>query len=66
MLARWGLIPFWWKEARPPASTINARAEDAATKPMWRDAYRRQRCLVPATHYFEWMKSDGGKISRRP
>lgn len=56
-LARWGLIPHWWRQSTPPKfNTINARSEDAATKPMWRDAWRRQRCLIPATHWYEWME----------
>jgi putative SOS response-associated peptidase YedK len=45
--ARWGFIPFWWKDAKPPQSTINVRSEDAAAKPMWRQAYRQGRCLIP-------------------
>ena len=60
--ARWGLIPTWWKEAAPPTSTINARSEDAPAKPMWREAWRTRRCLVPATHYYEWMKTQEGKL----
>ena len=43
VMARWGFVPHWWKDARPPQSTINARSEEAAAKPMWRDAYRRAR-----------------------
>lgn len=45
---RWGLVPHWWKDAKPPQSCFNARIEEAAAKPMWRDAMRRARCLVPA------------------
>jgi len=52
--ARWGLIPPWWKDAKPPQSTFNARAEDAASKPMWRQPYRHARCLVPAVGWYEW------------
>ncbi|MCC6608646.1 MAG: SOS response-associated peptidase [Burkholderiales bacterium] len=52
--ARWGLIPHWWKDAKPPQFTINARAEDAASKPMWRHAYRNARCLIPAAGWYEW------------
>lgn len=52
--ARWGLVPQWWKEASPPKLTINARAEEAAAKPMWRQAYRGARCLVPAEGWYEW------------
>jgi putative SOS response-associated peptidase YedK len=54
--ARWGLIPHWWKDAKPPSSSFNARLEDAAVKPMWRDAIRRARCLVPARGWYEWRK----------
>jgi putative SOS response-associated peptidase YedK len=54
VMARWGFIPHWWKAQRPPQSTINARSEEAAAKPMWRDAYRRARCLVPAEGWYEW------------
>jgi putative SOS response-associated peptidase YedK len=54
VMARWGFIPHWWKEKRPPQSTINARSEEAAAKPMWRDAFRRARCLIPAEGWYEW------------
>ncbi len=52
--ARWGLIPHWWKQEKPPQYCFNARSEDAAGKPMWRHAYRHQRCLVPAVGWYEW------------
>jgi putative SOS response-associated peptidase YedK len=52
--ARWGLTPSWWSKDKAPTSTINARSEEAATKPMWRDAYRRSRCLIPALGWYEW------------
>lgn len=56
--ARWGLVPHWWKEARPPRLSHNARLEEAAGKPLWRDAMRRTRCLVPAAGWYEWRESD--------
>jgi len=52
--ARWGLIPSWWKQDKPPKLSFNARVEEAATKPMWRDAMRFGRCLVPAEGWYEW------------
>ena len=52
--ARWGLIPHWWKEEKPPKLSFNARIEEAATKPMWRDPMRFGRCLVPAEGWYEW------------
>ena len=42
-MARWGLIPFWWKKPRPPGFTFNTRIEEAATKPMWRQAVKTSR-----------------------
>jgi putative SOS response-associated peptidase YedK len=60
--ARWGFIPHWWNKPETPRLAFNARSEEAATKPMWRDALRRTRCLIPATHWYEWQKSQGGKI----
>jgi putative SOS response-associated peptidase YedK len=52
--ARWGLIPHWWKQAKPPQLSFNARLEEAAGKPMWRDPMRFGRCLVPAAGWYEW------------
>lgn len=61
-LARWSFVPHWWKESTPPGfSTINARSEDAAGKPMWRDAWCSRRCLIPATHWYEWQEGPDGK-----
>jgi putative SOS response-associated peptidase YedK len=51
---RWGMVPHWWKEAKPPKTSFNARLEEAADKPMWRDAFSRSRCLVPAEGWYEW------------
>lgn len=52
--ARWGLIPFWWKQPKPPGLTFNARSEEAASKPMWRQSLRTHRCLMPALGWYEW------------
>ena len=52
--ARWGLIPFWWKQSKPPGFTFNTRLEEAATKPMWRVPLRESRCIVPAIGWYEW------------
>jgi putative SOS response-associated peptidase YedK len=55
---RWGLIPFWSKDAKIAYSTINAKAETVATSPTFREAIKRRRCLVPADGFFEWQKID--------
>jgi putative SOS response-associated peptidase YedK len=60
VLNRWGLVPFWAKEAKPGYSTINARAEEAATKPAFREALKKRRCLVPADAFYEWQRSNPG------
>ena len=52
--ARWGLIPTWWKEPKPPRTAHNARSEEAATKPMWKGPLAKSRCLVPAVGWYEW------------
>ena len=53
---RWGLIPVWAKDAKIAYSTINARADTVATKPAFRAAYKKRRCLILAEGYFEWLK----------
>jgi putative SOS response-associated peptidase YedK len=53
-LARWGLVPFWWNKEKMPPFTFNARIEEAATKPMWREAVKTSRCLLPAIGWYEW------------
>lgn len=52
--ARWGLIPTWWKEPKPPRTAHNARSEEAATKPMWKGVLAKSRCLIPAAGWYEW------------
>lgn len=64
-LARWGLIPSWWKDAKLPVSTFNARAETLAEKPMFRTAFRKHRCLIPASAFFEWKEVPGQKKKRK-
>jgi putative SOS response-associated peptidase YedK len=59
---RWGLIPSWWKKtAKELPSTFNARAETVAEKPMFRDAFKRSRCVIPASGYYEWKPTPTGK-----
>jgi putative SOS response-associated peptidase YedK len=60
-LLRWGLVPNWAKDPKLVRQPINARAETAATSPMFRDALLRRRCLVPADVFYEWQATEDGK-----
>jgi len=59
---RWGLIPYWWnKPLKQLPASFNARAETVADRPMFRDAFRRHRCIIPASGYYEWIARPDGK-----
>jgi putative SOS response-associated peptidase YedK len=55
-LMRWGLVPYWAKDAKIGYSTINARVEEAAAKPLFREAFKKRRCLIPADAFYEWQQ----------
>ena len=55
---RWGLLPVWAKDIKFGFRTINARSETVESKPAFRSAFKKRRCLVPASGYFEWKKLD--------
>jgi putative SOS response-associated peptidase YedK len=52
-MVSWGLVPSWTK-GTPKSRPINARAETIATSGMFRQAYERRRCLIPADGFYEW------------
>ena len=60
-LMRWGLIPSWAKERTIASKLFNARAETIATLPSFRSAFRKRHCLVPASHFYEWMTLPDGR-----
>jgi len=61
-LLKWGLIPYWAKEAKIGNSMINARAESAAEKPAYRTSFKKKRCLIPTNGFYEWKKE--GKLKQ--
>ena len=62
---RWGLIPSWANDKKIGAGLINARADGVATKPAFRAAFKRRRCLVLADGFYEW-KREPGKKTKQP
>ena len=58
-LLRWGLVPLWAKDLSSGPKCINARRETVATNNIFRDAFERRRCLVPADGFYEWQKRGG-------
>ncbi len=66
ILARWDLVPFFTKDLKDVKglSTINARSETIATAPTWREPFRKRRCLVPVSGFYEWPKV--GKPPKQP
>jgi putative SOS response-associated peptidase YedK len=63
-VVRWGLVPFWAKDPKIGSRMINARAETVDSKPAYRHAFKRRRCLLPADGYYEWQRPDGSSEDR--
>lgn len=54
MLAQWGLLHAWAKDAKLAHQLINARAETLTEKNAFKDLLGTHRCLVPADGFYEW------------
>lgn len=57
---QWWLVPHWSETSDIRYATFNARAEDAPKKPAFRTAFKRGRCVVPFSGFYEWHHEDGG------
>ena len=60
-LTIWGLIPSWSKDRDSGARMINARAETVDEKPSFRAAFKRRRCIIPASGFYEWQQTAGAR-----
>jgi putative SOS response-associated peptidase YedK len=58
----WGFVPYWEKDPKGGRRPINAMTESVAKGGMWRDSFKRRRCIFPVNGFYEWQKADGGKI----
>lgn len=58
---KWGLVPNWAKDEKIGYKMINARAETIETKPSFKHAFERRRCLILADGFYEWKRTDDGK-----
>jgi putative SOS response-associated peptidase YedK len=61
VLSHWGFVPSWARDLADGYKMINARAETAAEKPSFRQAFQKQRCLVVADGFYEWKKEGSAK-----
>lgn len=56
----WGLVPSWAKDKKSASKLINARSETVDSKPSFREAFKKRRCIVPMSGYYEWQKDAEG------
>lgn len=59
---RWWLTPYWAKEVSSKYSMFNAKSETAATSPAFREPFRKRRCVVPVTGFYEWSRAQAEKV----
>ena len=57
----WGLVPHWDKDLSTGYKMINARVESISSKPSFRDAFKKRRCLILADGFYEWKGEKGQK-----
>lgn len=62
----WGLIPGWAKDPEIGRKCFNARGETVAEKPSFRAAFRRRRCLIPVSGFYEWAPARGKATGKQP
>jgi putative SOS response-associated peptidase YedK len=64
VVMRWGIIPYWWQKSVKDAgrlASFNACVETVTTKPFFREPFKKRRCLMPVSGYYEWQDTAHGK-----
>jgi putative SOS response-associated peptidase YedK len=59
---KWGLLPAWADREKVMTKPINAKAEGVASTAFFRSAFKSRRCIVPATGFYEWEKTEPKNI----
>ena len=59
---RWWLTPYWSKGPSTKYSMFNAKSETAARSPAFREPYRKRRCVVPVSGFYEWARQNNRKL----
>ena len=59
-MLQWWLVPHWSRSPETRYTTFNAKSEDAASKPAFREPFRKRRCVVPASGFYEWQTLPSG------
>ena len=59
---RWWLIPYWSKEPNTKYAMFNAKSETLEKSSAFREPFRRRRCILPISGYYEWKTESGVKV----
>jgi len=62
---RWWLTPYWAREVGTRYAMFNARAESVERSPAFREPFRKRRCVVPVSGFYEWSKQAAGAADKR-
>jgi len=58
VMMRWGLVPSWSNDPLIGFQIINARAETLSQKPSFKNSFKKHRCIIPCSGFYEWKKLD--------